>query len=554
MTKRILAAYTAISAVFLLYTPHALPVMDDWTILQIFDRARHGGFSRAILLLADLVDNQWWAQFRIFWATFVPVYLFSFAADFHGWAYFLLAWVAHLLTACLLWRVVLTVFEDSEAAFAAGAIYAVFPAATNPIFWPVSNAHYCFGSLFLLAWFYFTWKKLAKGGACRYSWKDFVLLLPVVFSSEQILPALALLLPVGLWLAGKRKMFRSYFRFCLAHWSAMVLLLGVYIFAVNRAPVLAGFQSRYQGGHRWSLRPVNYFLSGALGLNRDFLLWPARWWADPVLLGVATLAAAAFGWGLYVCGRSREDSRQGELILWSVAGSILTYLPVSRLTTFEWRYLYVPSMFLVAAGCAVVGLLWRPLRVVLSFAVLAYCLTLTYLQMKENWIPQSREAHGVLDAVVSAAPFASHQIFVFSGDHLSNGMAAGFITGASWASGSMLEHFTGADHVEGGRDIVVNEKGELALYRRDSFLYLHRQQFPLLRVFVREGPSNRFLPKSLMALPAPDGRYELVAVGPAAGASIPTASLSLDELKRLPQFGEIYFPRLIHSHMKPTDL
>ena len=66
MTKRILAAYTAISAVFLLYTPHALPVMDDWTILQIFDRARHSGFSRATLLLSDLIDNRWWAQFRIF--------------------------------------------------------------------------------------------------------------------------------------------------------------------------------------------------------------------------------------------------------------------------------------------------------------------------------------------------------------------------------------------------------------------------------------------------------------------------------------------------------
>lgn len=550
----VLLAFAATSAVYLLYTPHALPVLDDWMYLQLFHQARAGGIASELAFLRHLIDNTWIVQFRIFWASLLPVFVLAALADFAGWAYFLFAWTVHLFTAWLLWRIILVAFEDAEAAFAAGAIYCVFPPTNNPIFWPVSNVIYYMQSLLLLAWFYLTWKKLVLRSDCRYTWRDFALLLPVIFSGEQILPALALLLPLGLWLAGKRRLRQQYFRFCLFHWGAMVALLGVYVFAVNGMPILKGFQNRYESAHPWSLRPLAYMLFGALGLNRDFVPWPPSWWKDAAWIALIAIAAAAFFWGVWRCGRSRPDSRLGELLLWSVGGGIFTYLPLARLSTFEWRYLYVPSMFLVAAGCAIIGLFWRPLRVALNFAVLAYCLTQTYLGMRECWIPQSREARAALDAIVTARPFAPRQIVVLSGDHLVNGVAPSFITGASWAQQSMLEHYTDADHIQGARDVVINERGEIALYRRDSFRYLHRQEFSLLRVFVRDRQSNRFLPKSLIALPAPDGRYEVLPMGPAAGARIPVGPLTLDELKRLPQFNEIYFARLIHSHMKPTDL
>jgi hypothetical protein len=551
MKKKVFAALVVTGGVYFLYVPYALPVLDDWMFLQLFHQARAGGITGDLAFLRHLVDNTWIVQFRIFWASLLPVFALSFAADFAGKAYFLLAWTAHLLTAYLLWRIAAAISGDSETAFAAGAIYMVFPAATNPLFWPVSNAVYYIQSLALLAWFWLTWKKLVLQGDCRYSWKDFALLAGAIFTGEQILPALAILLPVALLLLGKRERRREYVRFCILHLALMAVLLGVYTFAVNAAPVWKGFQNRYASVHRWSLRPVAYLLFGALGLNRDFVPWPGHWWADRALIGLFAAAALSF---LGVVGPRQKPSnagRFGEMLLWSVAGAILTYLPLARLSTFEWRYLYVPSMFLVSGGAALLGVLRRPLRLALSFTALAYCITQTYLSMRHCWIPQSREARAALDAV-AASRFAPYDIVILSGDHLANGLAPSFITGASWAQQSMLEHCTGAGHIQGARDLVVNEKGEMALYRRDSFRYFHRQEISRLRIFVRDPSTNRFLPKFVLALPVQDGRYQIVRLG--SSQQEPPAPLSLEELKRLPQFGEIYFARRIHSHMKPTDL
>jgi hypothetical protein len=558
MNRRIALAYAAIGAVYLLYLPHALPVLDDWMYLQLFHQARAGGVLSVLTFLRRVIDNTWLVQFRIFWASLMPVFALASAADFRGWAYFLLALSAHLLTAVLLARIVSLISGDAEIGFFAGAVYAVFPAANNALFWPVSTCIYYFQSLGFLWWFYITWKKLAVSDDYRYRWRDFALLLPVAFSGEQILPALAFLLPITHLLLGKHTARPAFLRFWFTHLAVMGASIGFYALAVNGMPIWKGFQNRYHASQPWSLRPPGYFLSGALGLHHDFVPRPAGWWADFTLTSLVCLAALAFFWGLRAAQneKSARDPRLGELLLWSTAGVILTYLPLASLSTFEMRYLYVPSMFLVSAGIAAAGLAARPLRTAFVFAALLYCLAQTYLEMRQCWIPQSREARALIDALAAAAPYSPGEVFIFSGDHLLNGLAPSFITGASWAMQSMLEHATAAGHVQGARDLVVNEKGELALYRRDGFRYFHRHELNRLRVFVRR-PDNRFVAKSVLALPAPGGRFELLPLGSGAAAQLPQISphpLTSEELQRLPIFPEIYFARRITSHAKSTDL
>ncbi len=106
---------------------------------------------------------------------------------------------------------------EEETGFAAGAIYAVFPACNNALFWSVSTWFYYFQALALVWWFHGVWKKLAIEEDFRYRWKDFARLLPVVFSGEQVLPALLFLLPVTDGLFGKRQNRRRFLRFWAAH-------------------------------------------------------------------------------------------------------------------------------------------------------------------------------------------------------------------------------------------------------------------------------------------------------------------------------------------------
>jgi len=548
VNKKLLAAYAAISSVYLIYTPYALPVLDDWTVLQIFHNARQKGAGRALLFLFELPDNRWWVQFRIFWASFVPIYLLSFAADFAAWVYFLFAWIIHLLTAYLLWRVVLALSRNSEAAFAAGAIYSVFPAGNNAIFCSISNAHYYIQGFLLLAWFWFTWKKLVEQGDLDYGWKDFAVLLPVVFAGEQILPALAALLPVSLWLAGKPAMRRMYLRFCCFHWTAMAVLLFGYVFAVNKIPVLAGFQSRYQGAPPWSIRPAAWHLFSSLGWQAASFGWRADWRFDPVLAALLVIAASLTFRGTR---QSTQPERNKQLALWAIPGLLLGYVPVARLGTFEWRYLAVLSIFLAALSAAALAVIPGPWRAILAVAAVGYCLSQTYFEMRQCWIPQSREAQAMLDAVARARPFASHDVVVFSGDTIVRGFAPSFINGASWSMAGMLERYGGADHLRGGRSLIVYDQGETGVFRSDSVEWLHHEDLNRLRVFTREA-SGRFEPKSLLALPVGKDRYLLRLTRLSGSHDIPSEALTVAELRALPFFGDVYLARRANDHMHPS--
>ncbi|HYM12773.1 MAG TPA: hypothetical protein VEU62_18690 [Bryobacterales bacterium] len=533
-TPRLLLIYACISAVYLLYLPHALPVLDDWTILQVFHQARAGG--RPLLFLADLVDNRWWGQFRIFWAGFVPVYLLSFAAGFAAWPYCLLAWAAHLLTAVLLCRIVSLLAGEAWSGFAAGSVYAVFAAANNTLFWPLGN--YYFQALALLAWFYFSWKKLSATPDHRYGWKDFALLIPAAFSGEQALPALVLLLPVTAWLFAEPEKRRSVLRFCGIHAAALAGLLGFYVLCLNRMPLLRNFQARYSGGGRWSPWPFALRLLASLGLNPRLAEWRPAWRLEPALVALLLLAAAAFFWGLRWCGPV-QPLRRAKLFAWSVAASALTYVSVAFLPGIEWRYLYVPAAFLVAAGIAVLGCFPRQVRSLLVFLAVAYSLALSYFEIRQCWIRQSREAQAVLDAVAGARPIGPRDILIFAHAPHSMGPAPSFLLGASWALNDMLHHYTGAAEVQGARELLVNERGDLALYRRDSLAPFPRADVPRLRVFARDA-AGRFLPKSFLALPAGGGRFQLVPLGPSS-ITVPAGPVALDQLRALPIVNDIYF-------------
>jgi len=523
-------ALLAVSAVYLLYLPHSLPVADDWKYLEAFRRA----WAEPGELLR-LLDNRWWPQFRIIWTSLIPTFLLSKLAGSSGWPYFLLAWAAHLASAALLARIVALLGRDPKAGFAAGAVYAVFPASNGALFWAAGTSFYYLQVLAFLAWFLYAWGKLGVRQDYRYRWRDAAALAPVVFSGEQILPAVALLPLVTHWLLGRDR--RAFYRFWALHLAAMGALLGAYVLLINREPLLGGFQNRY-GAATWSLRPWSFFLFGSLGLNPEFAGWKAAWRPEPTLLALTALAGAAFllGWR---SAPAPGRTRQPEVLLWAVAGGILTYLPLAQLKSFEWRYLYVSSVFLVPAGVAMAG---RRLRPALALLAVAYGIGQTYFEMRQCWIPQSQAARQILAAW---RPVPAGSILVVSGEPLAAGVAPAFLTGNSWSLDSMLRLRLGVPGIRGARDLVVNERGQLLLHNRDRFDPLRAEDLPRVRVFFRGAP------RALLALPVSEGRYRLVSLSQ---SQAPAGERSIEELKQLPEFGEIYVVRRIHSHFQPTEL
>ncbi len=565
--KRVLAVYACLSAVYLLYVPFALPVLDDWMYLQVFAQARAGGVGGEIAFLRHLIDNSWLSQFRTFWAGVAPVYALSLVAGFSGWPYFLLAWSAHLATALLLRRLVTALSGEEWLGFAAGAVYVVFPASNNALFWSVSNCFYYLQALVFLWWLCSLWSKLALRQDYRYRWKDFLLLALVAFTGEQILPALLLLPPLTFWLFGREEDRRPFLRFWSAQSAAAIALLGFYTLVINRMPIAQGFHNRYQDAPRWSPWPVAARLFASLGLMPGLAEWRPAWRVDATLLALLAAAAIAFFWGARRLGRdpvpgARPAKREmakltpAKLLLWSAAGAALTYLPVALLPGIEWRYLYVPAVFLVSGGVAALAALGRRACLALAFLATAYGLSLTYFEMRQCWIPESRVARAMIEALAASAPVREGAVVIFAHAPHAIGPAPSFIAGASWSQNSMLEHYTGAKGVEGARELLVNRQGELALYRRDSLAPFTSAGIPRLRVFVR-AEDGRFVPKSLLALPAPGDRYQLLplssrdhkGVAPESPLVpgvplLPEAPLTMEELKRLPLFPEIYFAHL----------
>jgi hypothetical protein len=535
-SRSVFAIYACLGAVYLLYLPHALPVLDDWTYLQAFSQAHARGLAGEIDLLRRLADNSIISQFRVFWVGFLPVLVVSLAAGLHGWPYYLLALLAHGITAVLLAGIVSLLAGDDRTGFIAGAIYMVFPAANGALFWPIATSFYYVQALAFSAWFYYTWRKVAAAGDYRYGWKDFVILVPTVFTGEQILPLLVGLLPASWWIFGRPKKHRRFFQYCAIHTALLMGLISIYILALNRMPVLGGFQHRYHNANFPSLWAIPLRLLAALGLRPSLAEWRPSWRPELPLLVLLIAAAAAFALGL----RRREPNAFAasplRLLVWSAAGAFLTFLPVVSLPGIEWRYLYVPAAFLGAAAAAMTG--WTPpqARAILGFLAVAYGISLTYFEMRQCWIPESREAQAIISTVENAVPIRPGEIFIFAHAPHAMGTAPSFIAGASWSLNSLLLAY--APQVQGARELLVNEQGDLALYRRDSIVPFSRDAISRLRVYVRDA-GGHYVRKSLLALPAPDRRYQLLPLQ--TGVRCPPQPLTIEELQRLALYGDTYF-------------
>ena len=539
MSRRLLLVlllYAGMSAVYLLYLPHALPVLDDWTGLGLFRHARAGGVATLLEYLHRQIDNTYHFQFRMNWAGILPAFVLSCLVDFSGWPYNLFAWASHLFTALLLYRTVGLLAADERAAFLAGAIYSVFPPANNVLFWSMSTSFYHLQALGLAWWFYATWKRFAGTGDYHWRWTDLVRLAAVVFLGEQIFPALLLLLPVTQYLFGRPQDHRPLWRFWAIHATTMATLFGAFALLVNRMPLAASIRGRV-GGVPWSLWPILPRMLASAGVQ-GVAEWRPEWRFEVAWAAALLLAAACFFVGLrMVTGANGERSVYARLLLWGLAGMLLTYLPVTILA-LEWRYLYVPSFFIVAGGTAFLSLLGSRARVALTSLAVAYGISIAYQEMRQCWTPQSRIGEAAIEALSTAPPLEAGSAVILSGGPSLLGPAPAFVTGASWAIRSAIEFATGVENVEGGRDLLVNPRGQFALFRHDSRRSLDPAALHRLRVFVLDA-AGHYQPKSVLAVPAGDGQFRLLALGSGEAAA---GLFTLGQLQARPDFGQIYFP------------
>ncbi len=484
---RLVVVYATLSAVYLLYLPHAMPIMDDWTLLEFFATAKAGGLHGIAGFLQGLIQNHHPHHFRLNWAGYFPAFVLYFAAGLTPWPYALLAWAAHLGAAYFLSRLVASLISREGAGLLAGAFYAVLPSCNNILFLFVSSSYYYFQTLALVWWLHRLASRERDPG-----WRDLALLPLVVFTGEQIQAALLLLPLLMQPLFGRGPSPRGWLR----HTLVIGLLIGVYYFAINCYPVTRGLDRQTP----WSLRPVSFHLFGSLGLEPAFAQWRPAWQPGAAVLGVAALAAAAFllAWPRAVRADSGPN-RSGELLVFSVAGVILAYLPAAWLATFEWRYLYVPSLFLAAGGAAVLNLLPRRVAAALAGLAIVYSSVYTYYEMHQCWIPQSRAARAQLAAVAANRPYRPGEIVVLAGSHLRRGTAPDFIAGTSWSLRSVLALAGGAQQVQAGREIVAGDHGELFLFQGDAYVPIRPEDLARVR-YIGPNAGGRL---SVQPLPPP---------------------------------------------------
>ncbi len=465
----------ALSAVYLLYLPYATPVADDWVYLGLLDdpwltRVRH------------LIDNTSSVHFRLNWAGLLPVFLFGNPAG-AAWPYTLLAWIAHLLTAVLLGRVVSSLAADPATGFSASALYAVLPTANQVLFWSLGTSFYYMQALGL-AWFLLRHRR-------RY-------LPAVLFLGEQSLLALLFLPPPG-------ERHSRFWRYWSLHLAAALSLLAVYALLINRAPLVRSVQSR-SGGVEWSLWPLLPRTLAALGLRPD---WRPQWHPDPALAVLLPLAAVALYYGLRTRPVAPSSGRRPHLrlLLWSGAGMLLTYLPVSWLA-LEWRYLYVPTLFLASGGAALLGLAGSRTRVALLSLAILWSICFTLQEMRQCWIPQARAARALVRMLASSGPYHEGEVILFSGGPSSLGPAPAFITQNDFSLRSVVERYAPHRRLLAARELAITARGRLVLYPRDTLRPFTPADLDHLRIFAWR-PGDRYEPLSWIALPAPDGGVTL---------------------------------------------
>lgn len=480
---RVLLICALLSAVYLLYLPHAMPLADDWVYLRLFE-------DPWLTRLHHLIDNTYHVHFRLNWAGLLPVFLLGLPAG-SAWLYNLLAWIAHLLTAVLLGRLVSSLAADAGTGFAAAALYAVLPTANQVLFWSLGTSFYYMQALGL-AWFLLHHR---------------LRFLPaVLFLGEQSLLAVLFLPPPG-----ERP--QRFWRYWALHVAAALALLAAYALLINRLPMAGGIRGR-AGGVDWSLWPLLPRTLAALGVRP---IWHPDWRFDPTLAVLLLLAAAALFYGFRTIPAQPPSGRRSHLrlLLWSGAGILLTYLPVSWLA-LEWRYLYLPSLFLASAGAAVLGLLGSRPRIVLLTLAVAWSICITFQEMRQCWIPQARVARALVDALVSGGPYHDGEVVLFSGGPGPLGPAPNFITQSDFSLREVVERYAPHHHLLAARELVITPSGELALYPRDALRSFTHADLDHLRIFAWR-PGDRYELLSWIALPAPDGRVTLRALLPDPG-------------------------------------
>jgi len=467
-----------------------LPVLDDWTYLQQFSEARAAGPGPFLDCLRRLIDNTDTGQFRLNWAGFLPALALAFPAGTSAWPYTLLFWVLHLATALALNRLVATLTGHPETAFAAGAIYVVFPACNDALFRSFSTIYYLAQPLGLLWWLHGAWRD-------RFRWSLAAAgrLSLVAFLGEQIIPVLALLPGITWLLFGRRQEGGQFLRRWAAHLATLAALAGFYALVINMRPILASARGRYGAvdWHPW--RFVSRML-GALHVP-GLAEWEISWTFDATPGLLAAPAAAAVLWGLRRYSRPSPDAASSlKLIAWAAAATALAWLPVAGLA-MEYRYLYVPSTFVAAGLAATLTTLPAPQRRALVALAVAATAALGWFEMQACWIPQSRLARAALQSVDQAAPWRDGDIAVFAGGPFGIGSAPNFITGSSWSLKSMLELRTGRKNMRGGRDVWIDERGDWILSRPDSSERLVPPDHQRLRIFAYDPATGRYHPQPL---------------------------------------------------------
>jgi hypothetical protein len=388
----------------------------------------------------------------------LPAFLLSRLAGASAWPYALLAWAIHLLTAFLLERLVSSL-SNRETGFAAAALYAVLPTANQVLFWSLATSFYYMQSLGL-AWF-------LLHPRLRY-------LPAVLFLGEQAIPAL-LLLP-----ASRTSMWRR--------WAVAAALLAGYALLINRMPVRGSLEQR-AGGVEWSLWPL---------LPRILdTLWRPEWQWHPLLIVAVVPVLAVL---LYRPPSSSVVARRPHLnlLFWSLAGVLLTYLPISWLA-LEWRYLYVPTLFLASGAAALLGLVHSRIRAVLLAIAAAYCVCITFQEMRQCWIPQSRVARALIRALVAGGPYHGGDIVLFSGGPGALGPAPNFITQAGFALRSAVARYSPNPGIRAARELVITASGEAAWYPDVAFGPPSHADLNRLHIFAWR-PGDRYEPLSWIAL------------------------------------------------------
>jgi tetratricopeptide (TPR) repeat protein len=319
-----------------------------------------------------------------------PLITFSYWLDYKLWGMTPQGFratnvVLHLLTCCFLFKLILFLVNDRQAAFWATLLYAIHPVNTESVSWVAARNNIIVTLFFLLS--FYCYVKRWEGGSPTYFIASVVFFALAVFSKEFGLLVLPCIFFYQRFLSGKK---RNLSDEIISYLPFVIMGVGYFLF---RNMVTGSWLTPSDAGDLWK---KVYFAPYLVAWNLKLIFFPYHLHSfiinyPPDYLNYQTVAGFSC---MTLLGLLTWKARRNKCVIFSICSfyvallPILNIIPTSAVTLMSMRWLYLPMIFVSLAATQLIRRSVKKNRAltvsVLSLA-LVYFGTHSYILNKYLW-------------------------------------------------------------------------------------------------------------------------------------------------------------------------